>query len=101
VRLGLIHDVPPALIEESRTATLLYHHHCREKAPHWPSRGAGGCPRVELLTSEYSHHYARLRVKDIDFATNQVIVRCGKGAKDRVTVLPAVVKAALAGISRG
>jgi integron integrase len=40
---------------------------------------------------------ARLRVKDIDFATNQVVVRCGKGGKDRVTVLPAVVKAALAG----
>jgi integron integrase len=39
---------------------------------------------------------ARLRVKDIDFATNQVIVRSGKGAKDRVTVLPAVAKAALA-----
>jgi integron integrase len=39
---------------------------------------------------------ARLRVKDIDFATNQVIVRCGKGAKDRVTVLPAVAKGTLA-----
>jgi site-specific recombinase XerD len=40
---------------------------------------------------------ARLRVKDIDFATNQVVVRCGKGGKDRVTVLPAVATAALAG----
>jgi integron integrase len=29
-----------------------------------------------------------LRVKDIDFAYRQVIVRDGKGAKDRVTVLP-------------
>jgi len=37
----------------------------------------------------------RLRVQDIDFAANQIIVRDGKGAKDRVTVLPAVAKAAL------
>ncbi len=30
----------------------------------------------------------RLRVKDIDFKKHQIIVRDGKGAKDRVTVLP-------------
>ena len=30
----------------------------------------------------------RLRVKDIEFARRQVIVREGKGAKDRVTILP-------------
>ncbi len=30
----------------------------------------------------------RLRVKDIDFAYNQIMVRNGKGAKDRVTMLP-------------
>jgi integron integrase len=35
---------------------------------------------------------ARLREQDIDFAMNQIIVRDGKGAKDRVTVLPAVAK---------
>src|SRR2546427_10114188 len=39
---------------------------------------------------------ARLRVQDIDFAMNQIIVRDGKGAKDRVTVLPDVAKAPLA-----
>jgi integron integrase len=33
----------------------------------------------------------RLRVKDIDFAAQQVVVRDGKGAKDRVTVLPSSV----------
>jgi integron integrase len=37
----------------------------------------------------------RLRVKDVDFATNQIVVRDGKGGKDRVTMLPAAVKAAL------
>ncbi len=31
----------------------------------------------------------RLRVKDIEFQMNQIIVRDGKGGKDRVTVLPA------------
>jgi integron integrase len=31
----------------------------------------------------------RLRVKDIDFGQRQIIVRGGKGDKDRVTVLPA------------
>ena len=37
----------------------------------------------------------RLRVKDVDFNMNQIIVRDGKGAKDRITVLPENVKAAL------
>jgi integrase len=35
---------------------------------------------------------ARLRVKDVDFARNQVIVRAGKGDKDRATPLPSVVR---------
>ena len=30
----------------------------------------------------------RLRVKDIDFETHQILVRDGKGRKDRVTILP-------------
>lgn len=30
----------------------------------------------------------RLRIKDIDFGMNQIIVRDGKGEKDRITVLP-------------
>jgi len=37
----------------------------------------------------------RLRVKDIDFAMNQIIVRDGKGKKDRITVLPDGAKSAL------
>ena len=40
---------------------------------------------------------ARLRIKDVDFASNQIAVRDGKGHKDRVTMLPAAVKAGLAG----
>jgi integron integrase len=38
----------------------------------------------------------RLRVQDVDFASNQIVVRGGKGDKDRVTMLPAMVKDALA-----
>ena len=38
---------------------------------------------------------ARLRVKDLDFAANQIVVRSGKGDRDRVTLLPAVVRPAL------
>lgn len=37
----------------------------------------------------------RLRVQDIDFARNEITVRSGKGAKDRVTMLPAALKPAL------
>ncbi len=37
----------------------------------------------------------RLRVKDVDFATNQIVIRDGKGRKDRVTRLPAAAQAAL------
>jgi integron integrase len=34
----------------------------------------------------------RLRVKDVDFSQNQIVVRAGKGDKDRYTMLPASVK---------
>ncbi|MBI3798520.1 MAG: integron integrase [Deltaproteobacteria bacterium] len=37
----------------------------------------------------------RLRVKDIDFSVNQILVREGKGNKDRITMLPLAVKAPL------
>jgi len=37
----------------------------------------------------------RLRVKDLDIEANQITVLDGKGAKDRVTMLPQVVKPAL------
>jgi integron integrase len=37
----------------------------------------------------------RLRVKDIDFAAHQIVVRSGKGGHDRVTLLPPAVVPAL------
>ena len=38
----------------------------------------------------------RLRVQDVDFGSNQIVVRSGKGDKDRVTMLPGAVKTDLA-----
>jgi integron integrase len=38
----------------------------------------------------------RVRVKDIDFARNQITVRRGKGDNDRATMLPISIKPALA-----
>src|SRR3989475_8616557 len=34
----------------------------------------------------------RLRVQDVDFGSNQIVVRAGKGDKHRVTMLPATVR---------
>jgi integron integrase len=36
-----------------------------------------------------------LRIKDVDFGSNTIVVRSGKGAKDRVTVLPQSLKTRL------
>ena len=38
----------------------------------------------------------RLRVKDMDFSSHQILIREGKGHKDRRTMLPAAVKEPLA-----
>ena len=38
---------------------------------------------------------ARLRVKDLDFRANHITVRCGKGDRDRVSLLPATAQPAL------
>jgi hypothetical protein len=38
----------------------------------------------------------QLRVQDVNFDADQIVIRSGKGDKDRVTMLPAIVKTALA-----
>src|SRR5882762_7068819 len=43
---------------------------------------------------------AQLRIKDVDFAANRLVVRSGKGAKDRVTMLPTAAKTRLLRRSR-
>lgn len=37
----------------------------------------------------------RLRVQDVDFSLHQILIRDGKGAKDRITMLPESLKTAL------
>ncbi len=37
----------------------------------------------------------RLRVKDVDFEMNQIVIRDGKGAKDRITIMPETIKTEL------
>jgi len=37
----------------------------------------------------------RLRVKDIDFSRNEIVIRAGKGDKDRRTMLPTAIKESL------
>jgi integron integrase len=37
----------------------------------------------------------RLRVQDLDFSRNEILIRDGKGAKDRITMLPESIKVAL------
>lgn len=58
-----------------------------------------GTPRLmaELLygTGLRLMELLRLRVKDLEFEKNQIVVRGGKGNKDRVTVLPDRLKAEL------
>jgi len=39
----------------------------------------------------------QLRIKDIDFDRQAIVVRCGKGGKDRVVMLPATLAPALRG----
>ena len=43
----------------------------------------GGLRLVECL---------RLRVKDIDFEYGEIVIRNGKGDKDRITILPGIIK---------
>src|SRR5437867_499539 len=62
-------------------------------------RQLGGVPRLMSCLLYGSGlrvlECCRLRVQDVDFDANQIVVRGGKGDKDRVTVLPAIVKADL------
>src|SRR5215472_12180843 len=37
----------------------------------------------------------QLRVKDIDFSRNEIVIRAGKGDKDRRTMLPTAIKESL------
>jgi integron integrase len=58
-----------------------------------------GTPRLMAILLYGSglrlHECARLRVQDVDFERHQIIVRAGKGDKDRTTTLPTIINAEL------
>src|SRR6266849_3356913 len=72
----------PVVLTRAEVRTLLFHMRGVPRLMAMLLYGAG----LRLLEC------ARLRVKDVDFARNQLTVRGGKGDKDRVTSRPAVVK---------
>lgn len=86
IELDWLQDVPhakrsmhlPVVLTKEETQALL----SRLSGTHWLMASliyGAGLRLMEAL---------RLRVKDVDFARREIIVRDGKGAKDRVTVLP-------------
>jgi len=82
----------------------------QRRAREAPGVGAGGLTEAEVravLAQRDGRHAlmagsstvpgsgswsVRLRVKDVDFGYSQITVRDGKGEKDRVTILPALLQ---------
>ena len=75
----------PVVLTRGEAQSLLHHLNGLEKIMATLLYGAG----LRLMEC------CRLRVKDIDFLQNQIVVRGGKGDKDRYTMLPAAVKESL------
>ena len=75
----------PVVLSRTETSTLLRSMSGREALMAGLLYGSG----LRLMEC------MRLRIRDIDFARNEINVREGKGAKDRKTVLPASLKTAL------
>ena len=68
----------PTVLTQAETAALLAR-----------TEGAAGLMlRLLYGTGMRLMECVRLRVKDVDFAMRQIVVRDGKGGKDRVTMLP-------------
>src|SRR3990167_7444185 len=87
-KIGLIEGVVrakrprrlPVVLTKEEVGRLLA---CLEGAP-WLMSMLLYCAGLRLMEC------CRLRVKDIDFSKNQIVVRAGKGDKDRYTMLPAL-----------
>lgn len=92
--LPLLDDVPRARRPE-RVPCVLARDEVRAVLAH-----LDGPPRAAALLLYGSGlrllEALRLRIKDVDFARGEVVVRGGKGGKDRVTVLAASARAPLA-----
>jgi integron integrase len=86
IDLGQLSDIAPAQRPE-RLPTVLTRDEVRAVLTH-----LGGTYRLmaQLLYGSGLRlmECVRLRLKDVDFAQQQLVVRDGKGAKDRITMLP-------------
>jgi integron integrase len=72
----------PVVLSKAETALLLRHLSGREWLMGALMYGSG-LRLMECL---------RIRTKDVDLARNEILVRCGKGGRDRRTVLPASLR---------
>ncbi len=84
--MGWVSDITRAKVTK-RLPVVMTRHEVRHVLDH-----LDGVPKL-MATFLYGSglrllECARLRVKDIDFETRQLVVRAGKGDKDRVTMLP-------------
>jgi len=76
----------PIVMSKDEVRRLLFHLHGEKRLAARLMYGTG------LRLAECMN----LRVQDIDFELNEILVRNGKGAKDRVTMLPESLRAPLA-----
>jgi site-specific recombinase XerD len=81
----------PKLLDQVRQALRVMHYAIRteEAYTHWIKLMAKLMYSSGLRLMEC----VRLRVKDVDFAQRQIIIRSGKGNKDRDTLLPGSLSA--------
>jgi len=78
----------PHFVKEADMVTVLDQQAYEDNHEGWRERLV-----LELLygTGMRLMEVMRLRVKDIDFERKEILIRDGKGAKDRVTMLPATL----------
>jgi len=87
--MGWVGDITRAKVTK-RLPVVMTRHEVRHVLDH-----LDGVPKL-MATLLYGSglrllECARLRVKDLDFETRQLVVRAGKGNKDRITMLPATL----------
>lgn len=79
-----------------RLPTVLSRAEVQALFAHVPDTVAGLIARLLYGTGMRLMEAVRLRVKDVDLARREIVVRDGKGGKDRVTVLPGALVEPLA-----